>query len=1125
MKLRILALALILGSQVAAQRAKHGNRSITATNTFVNEYTALSSDANAGDALITVNASGLNTNNRFPNALQAGDLLLIIQMQGATLESGSNNPNFGRVTSYNNCGNYEWVEVAAVPSATTISLLCPLQHAYTASGHVQVIRVPRYNNLTVATAASISAPDWDGNTGGVLVVETSGFISMTGAGNFDVSGRGFRGGSDPTPTASGYGIMEYALTGPNDYAAEKGEGIGGAITDYDAIGGRLGRGAAANGGGGGNAHNHGGGGGSNAGDISLYNGLGNPDNSNSNWTTAWNLEAPNFANNTSSGGGRGGYSFSGNNLNALTTGPNQSGWGGDYRRSNAGQGGWPLDYSTGKIFLGGGGGAGEENGDDGGDGGRGGGIILLRAYGDITGSGGMRANGANGGTASGSLLNGGKDAAGGGGGGGAILVSCSGTLSAISLEAKGGTGGNQDVPALTNEAEGPGGGGGGGYIAITTGPATTNVSGGANGTTDSAGLTEFTPNGATRGGAGQTGSLQPLIRLEALNDSVCGPGIAVLEALPSNAGTYIWANTIGGTSLGTADTLALPITANQTVYLSACPLAQTITAQATVLSLPSVDAGVDSSICVGASITLNGTGTGTLQWNANSWLSNPSIANPVANPLSDTTFVLQATSSEGCIQSDSVWVQVKAFTTLSINPLNAVCMGDTIFIDAQSDGTISWNSTANLSAASGNSIWAFTTVSTDVFAEASALNQCTQRDTVSLVVNALPLVDAGADLSICFGSNGTLDGSGTGTLQWEPSPLLTDVNDMQAVISPINDGFLVLQATSAEGCIQSDTVQYTLGNVLNIVANVDTALCPGTGMHLSLSGAQTYVWESNPVLVDLSSPVQDILPTESTELVVLASADGGCSTRDTIRITVHPLSNLSIDGGGLFCENDSVSLSLQGAVAVTWEPTNGLSAPSANTTMAAPAVETSYVAHYTDMFGCNYTSNSVTVSPSVAPSAAFTSLQISNYEVVFEASPVSGAQYAWTMDGTELSGDSIVHNFPFDDTYSVMLVVSTPCGSDTLIRDLDVIKMVGIAPVVLEAIEVYPNPAVDRVQIQHPFSTQGARIRIFDAAGRQVAVCDATGTSTSIPLRHLAEGLYVIRWESESRFGTAKFQH
>jgi hypothetical protein len=82
-----------------------------------------------------------------------------------------------------------------------------------------------------------------------------------------------------------------------------------------------------------------------------------------NWANAWELESVGFSTKVSSGGGKGGYSRCGTGLNPLTNPPeNYSTWKGDGRRSTAvGLGGRPLDYSTGKIFLGGGGGQGHNS--------------------------------------------------------------------------------------------------------------------------------------------------------------------------------------------------------------------------------------------------------------------------------------------------------------------------------------------------------------------------------------------------------------------------------------------------------------------------------------------------------------------------------------------------------------------------------------------------------------------------------------------------------------------------------------------------------------------------------------------------------------------------------------------
>ncbi|MBU6122933.1 T9SS type A sorting domain-containing protein [Hymenobacter siberiensis] len=495
--LRTGALALLLAGtgrqQAAAQAGKSGVGTIATTNAIVNEYTALTANATTGATTITVASSLLNANNRFAAPLAAGDLLLLVQPQGAAI-STADDATYGTVTALNNAGRYQLVEVAAVPTATTIALSCKLFSSYTTAGHAQVVRVPRYTTLTVNTNISVKAQAWNGTTGGVLAIEATGDVTLATGATLDVSALGFRGGAlEQNTDAAPNNDLGYRSTA-STYAAEKGESIAGTIAEYDALNGRYGRGAPANGGGGGNSHNAAGGGGANVAVAgATYTGTGNPDRGAGNaYDAAWNLEAANFATSISSGGGRGGYSYSSTNQDALTLATGQAAWGGDNRQNKGGFGGHPM-VSSGRAFFGGGGGAGDSNNNSGTAGAAGGGFIYLVAGGAVTG-GSLLADGGS------VTVVSNNDGAGGGGGGGSVVVNST-NLTTTSLLVRGGKGGSQS--ALAAEAEGAGGGGGGGLVSYTNGAPTTDVSGGLNGTTLSGSLTEFPPNGGTRGGAGR----------------------------------------------------------------------------------------------------------------------------------------------------------------------------------------------------------------------------------------------------------------------------------------------------------------------------------------------------------------------------------------------------------------------------------------------------------------------------------------------------------------------------------------------------------------------------------------------------------------------------------------------
>jgi hypothetical protein len=487
-----------------ALAGKDGARTVNVANAIVNGYSALT--GTPGVNQVTVNAIGDFAAGGMP-ALAVGDLVLIIQMQGATITT-TDDATYGAVT-YNNAGNYEFAGVAAIVG-NTITLACNRQKAYTATaaGRAQVIRVPQYDTLTVTGAGSITAPAW-GDTagvGGVVAVQAATTLDLNGSatGSINVTGKGFRGGAVDVTKQSrdqGLDVALYLSTNALD-GAEKGESIAGPAASLAATG-RYGRGAPANGGGGGNSHNAGGGGGANAAATGTWTGKGVMLTTVLGGTAAWLLETGGgYAN--SSGGGRGGYSFSSNQHNPTLVGegPGAGNWGGNLRRERGGMGGHPLTASAGgKLFLGGGGGAGDGNDGHAGPGGQGGGMVFVIA-GTVQGTGSIVANGAPGGAVNtGNGVS--SDAAGGGGGGGTVIVSAA-ALSGISVVANGGLGGNQTVNNLY-EAEGPGGGGGGGYVALSGGtPASVSASGVLGGTTNSPGVTQFPSNGATSGHDGVT---------------------------------------------------------------------------------------------------------------------------------------------------------------------------------------------------------------------------------------------------------------------------------------------------------------------------------------------------------------------------------------------------------------------------------------------------------------------------------------------------------------------------------------------------------------------------------------------------------------------------------------------
>ena len=490
----VLCLVLGFGLTVAHAQVCAPPASLTnaTASGIVNNYYAGNGNLSGGSTSLTLGA----TDTRVPAVtLAVGDLLLVMQMQDASINT-SNNNTYGNgsgsgsgSTSVGRSGLFEFVRVTSL--GASVGFTPALTNSYTqlaatatnAQKTYQVVRVAQYASLT---ANGITAPAWNGSTGGVAVVDvqnTSTLANGTVEGMtnraFFLAGKGFRGGAGRGLGVSGGAFTDYASLSTAGFHASKAEGIAGTPFDVATLtsnwgfkatnppaitrptapatiegypNGSYAAGAPANGGGGGsdgnsnvNDENAGGGGGGNYGQGGVG---GRP----------WNSPLRDT-------GGRGGSGYAGT-----------------------------LAFN--RIFMGGGGAGGTNNStadaatylNNGiscslgtglcSSGAPGGGVIVIRAR-SITGTGVIDVRGAHG-------YNVANDAGGGGGAAGSVIVQTNDGGNAT-VDAFGGDGGNAwgAQAGGLGDRHGPGGAGGGGFVAYS--PASfglvANVNGGESGIT------------------------------------------------------------------------------------------------------------------------------------------------------------------------------------------------------------------------------------------------------------------------------------------------------------------------------------------------------------------------------------------------------------------------------------------------------------------------------------------------------------------------------------------------------------------------------------------------------------------------------------------------------------------
>ncbi len=89
-----------------------------------------------------------------------------------------------------------------------------------------------------------------------------------------------------------------------------------------------------------------------------------------------------------------------------------------------------------------------------------------------------------------------------------------------------------------------------------------------------------------------------------------------------------------------------------------------------VFELPNVDAGQDVIISKGDEVRLSGSGGALFTWFPSSYLSNATIANPLASPNETMEYILQVEDANACVNYDTVIIQVNE--DFKINPNNII---------------------------------------------------------------------------------------------------------------------------------------------------------------------------------------------------------------------------------------------------------------------------------------------------------------------------------------------------------------------------------------------------------------------------------------------------------------------
>jgi len=408
-----------------------------------------------------------------------------------------------------------------------------------------------------------------------------------------------------------------------------------------------------------------------------------------------------------------------------------------------------------------------------------------------------------------------------------------------------------------------------------------------------------------------------------------------------------------------------------------------------IIPLPIVSAGNDTAKCGDIGVEIQATGGVSYVWAPNFGLSNPNIANPIANPNASITYTVTATDINGCSNTDDIFVRVMR---ADAGPDQVICIGDTTPLNATGGIAYDWDNGGFLSATNVFNPDAFPSTTTDFIVVATDITGCTDTDTMTITVNPLPIADAGLDQNICIGSNTTLTATGGISYVWTPGGSLSNPNISNPVASPASTTTYHVTVTDINTCVNTDSVTIQVLQLPSVDAGDNVVKCPDSTVTLQATGGVQFQWNPAATLSDnsISNPIAD--PPSTTTYYVLVTDIAGCQNTDSVIVWV-----MEADAGPdvAICIGDSIQLGASGGVGFSWTPSNTLSNANVFDPHAFPSTTTQYTVVVTDTVGCTDIDDLiVTVNPLPNANAGSDAEICIGEETQLTAT--GGISYSWT---------------------------------------------------------------------------------------------------------------------------------
>ncbi|OFY86518.1 MAG: hypothetical protein A3F72_06400 [Bacteroidetes bacterium RIFCSPLOWO2_12_FULL_35_15] len=428
----------------------------------------------------------------------------------------------------------------------------------------------------------------------------------------------------------------------------------------------------------------------------------------------------------------------------------------------------------------------------------------------------------------------------------------------------------------------------------------------------------------------------------------------------------------------------------------------------------------DDTICQASGLPLFAnpslSGTYSYLWTPASTLSNNSISNPVATPVSTTLYHINVLSAQGCSAQDSVRINVPLISVFYTSPhKDSICTGQSLQLNTTYQKGCGVNGT--VCGGTINTIQLGTAATTTTTNNSTIYNGTSISSRFQLLITKAELNALGINSSVTLKEIGFRIGSIAGSNIYQNFSIKmgctsqtvlssTFVGGLQTVFNPQNvvlstgiDYYVLNNSYDWDGnsnvvidvCYNNSSASansstyYTASSFNSFLAASSGSACNALTGTLSMNRPNIYIkycntpplnnldylWSPSLSLNDasLSNPIATP-PASTTYFLSANDSATGCVYNDSVKITVGSLFSIATADSILNCNTLGVVLSAlpsqPGTYTYSWSPAGSLNNSSISNPIASPIGTTEYHVSVTSGFGCTVNDTVKVVVPSLA---------------------------------------------------------------------------------------------------------------------------------------------------------------